>query len=235
MSLLARQTRPAASLRPSSPKQDIDVPVRPSETSPHPVTIWTYADRMRDPDLLDWIKRDQYPRRQPLCFPGTCVFCTSTLSEHQRQAVLRTQCCIGSDLFSAGRGVGGEQQTISTTGLLRLGMCPQCGWWWVSFTHETDNGLDFQVYTNGTAGTLCNLDLADVSLPTDELRQYLLARYPDRFVVHPRKYEDIVGGVFRDFGYAVRATAYSGDDGIDLFVLDQRRGRCPGEALSSED
>jgi restriction system protein len=67
---------------------------------------------------------------------------------------------------------------------------------------------------------LRHLNLADLSVPTDELRAYLLARYGDRFDVHPRKYEEIVGGVFSDFGFRVRVTSFSGDEGIDILVLD---------------
>jgi restriction system protein len=53
-----------------------------------------------------------------------------------------------------------------------------------------------------------------------ELRTYLLAKYDDRFKVHPKKYEELVASVFSDFGYKVRVTSFSGDDGIDVFILD---------------
>jgi restriction system protein len=57
-------------------------------------------------------------------------------------------------------------------------------------------------------------------MPTDEVCQYLLARYGDRFNIHPKKYEDAVGSIFRSVGYEVRVTSYSGDNGIDIFVFD---------------
>lgn len=101
--------------------------------------------------------------------------------------------------------------------------CPACGWWTAL---SLRGAAPFETHDGGFAelrqisGVLRNLDLKDVSVPLQELRAYLIARYGDRFDVHPRKYEEIVGGVFSDFGFRVRVTSYSGDEGIDVFVLD---------------
>ena len=100
--------------------------------------------------------------------------------------------------------------------------CPVCGWW---VALSLRGAAPYVTHDGGFAelrqisGVLKNLDLTDLSIPLHELRSYLIARYRDRFVVHPRKYEEIVGGVFSDFGYQVRVTSYSGDEGIDIFVL----------------
>jgi restriction system protein len=101
--------------------------------------------------------------------------------------------------------------------------CPVCGWWAAlslrgAAPYETHDGGFAEL--RQISGVLKNLDLTDLSIPLHELRSYLIARYGDRFIVHPRKYEEIVGGVFSDFGYQVRVTSYSGDEGIDIFVLD---------------
>jgi restriction system protein len=101
--------------------------------------------------------------------------------------------------------------------------CSACGWWNVSSVlaeapyHYYDAGY---VELRQVSGVLRNLDLTDLSIPTNELRSYLVARYSDRFDVHPRKYEEIVAGVFSDFGFRVRLTSFSGDEGIDIFVFD---------------
>ncbi|HVR98701.1 MAG TPA: restriction endonuclease [Thermoanaerobaculia bacterium] len=101
--------------------------------------------------------------------------------------------------------------------------CPSCGWWRASFLtasapFETHDG-GF-AYLRQSCGVLKDLDLTDLSIPVEELRSYLIARYGDRFDVHPKRYEDIVGAVFSDFGFRVRVTSFSGDEGIDVFVLD---------------
>jgi restriction system protein len=67
---------------------------------------------------------------------------------------------------------------------------------------------------------LRTLDLSDISAPVAEVQRYLLAKYSERFTVHPRKYEELVASVFGGLGYKVRLTSFSGDDGIDVFVLD---------------
>lgn len=67
---------------------------------------------------------------------------------------------------------------------------------------------------------LRDLDLPNIATPTEELRSYLVGRYGDRFAIHPKKYEDIVAGVFEDFGYKVKVTSFTGDEGVDVVVFD---------------
>ncbi|MFY9852736.1 MAG: restriction endonuclease [Terracidiphilus sp.] len=105
----------------------------------------------------------------------------------------------------------------------QLQACLVCGWWVSTLINgrgpwkQHDDGF-LNMYRS--CGTLRDLDLNDISTPLEEVRAYLTAKYGDRFHVHPKKYEDIVGSVFSDFGFRVRVTSYSGDDGIDAMVLD---------------
>jgi restriction system protein len=91
---------------------------------------------------------------------------------------------------------------------------------------------DFGWYVRGAilraSAILRELDPADLATPLNELRRHLLARYGDRFKVHPKRYEDLVGQVFKDFGFEVRVTSYSGDEGIDLFVFDGPQDQVTG-------
>ena len=91
--------------------------------------------------------------------------------------------------------------------------CPMCGWWYVEEILEKSHDHSY-----GGFARLRNLDLNDVSLPVEEVRQYLLAKFDSRFRVHPRMFEQTVATVFRDVGYAARLTAYGGDNGIDVFL-----------------
>jgi restriction system protein len=65
------------------------------------------------------------------------------------------------------------------------------------------------------------LDTPDLHEPLAEVRKYLLQCYEKRFDIHPRLFERTVASVFRDLGYRVTLTAYSGDGGIDV-VLRRR-------------
>jgi restriction system protein len=106
------------------------------------------------------------------------------------------------------------------------GVCPVCGWWkfykvadsWGDLELEEHDRVDFRF------GVLKVLDLADISLPINQVRSYLVARYDARFSVHPHVFEEVVASVFRDQGYRVRITSYSGDDGIDVILDDAHNG-----------
>lgn len=162
------------------------------------MSIWSYADLSE--------KRGGEPdRSESFSLSTTCVYCAS------RMSTLR-----GKET----RAKAFKGMTVSEGFLLG---CPVCGWWTarslrgaICLTTHDDGFIELRQ----ASGVLKNLDPNDLSTPLHELRSYLVARYKDRFDVHPRKYEEIVGGVFSDFGYEVRVTSYSGDEGIDLFVLD---------------
>ena len=66
------------------------------------------------------------------------------------------------------------------------------------------------------------MDLNDITIPMNEVRTYLTAKYSERYKVNPRKFEEVVADVFKDHGYKVKVTNYSGDDGIDAFLYDQK-------------
>ena len=63
-----------------------------------------------------------------------------------------------------------------------------------------------------------NLNLSDLTLPIQEVRDFLTANFESRFTVHPRLFEETVASVFRDLGYEVIVTGYSTDDGIDVIL-----------------
>jgi restriction system protein len=101
-----------------------------------------------------------------------------------------------------------------------VSVCSQCGWWVLTRESSHSNELGWGNETRRAAGALLELDGSDIEAPTAELCRHLVKSYGDRFDVHPKKYDSIVGAVFRGAGFEVRATAYSGDKGIDLFVFD---------------
>ena len=101
--------------------------------------------------------------------------------------------------------------------------CPCCGWWIITRLGENIGVPYGYCIFSRAQGSLKNLDSSNISTPIEELKQYILARYENRFKIKPKRLEDIVGKVFSDFGYQVRVTSFSGDKGIDVFVLDGER------------
>lgn len=160
--------------------------------------IWEYSDKSK---LA--LSRDEEVRFRRDCgFRGdrvlVCQFCKTDLA--------------GLEFHPEHRGEG----YVNT----HLEVCRACGWW--VLTHDFGFNHSYEGYkgVRRAAGTLRNLDLADIRLPIDELSRYLLVHYEDRLQCHPRMYEDVVAGVFADLGYRTRVTSYSNDDGIDVFVFD---------------
>ncbi|HEX5715458.1 MAG TPA: restriction endonuclease [Thermoanaerobaculia bacterium] len=130
---------------------------------------------------------------------AACIFC--------RYEMLR----LPAQKFEAG----------SKTLLAQISICRCCGWWSAYRVHQGEHARTAGIAEgySGTLGCLKELDLNDVSVPLEAIRQHLAAKSDSIFNVHPRLFEDVVCGVFRDLGWQARATAYSGDDGIDV-VLD---------------
>jgi len=166
--------------------------------------IWIHSDH----DLKKNRNPSQNPssnRSESFRFNTNCIYCSTKMIKLSGNDI--PEVAYKGNCFRTGCMLG----------------CPICGWWTgLSLRGE----ICLQAHDDGfielrqRSGVLKNLNLNDLSLPLNELRNYLVAKYDDRFNIHPRKYEELVGGVFSDFGYRVRITSYSGDDGIDLYILD---------------
>ncbi len=101
--------------------------------------------------------------------------------------------------------------------------CRLCGWWtagggaWVIAGPHGTMGHRWTGRSYGGVATLKALDLTDLSLPVEEIRKYLIAKYDRRFELEPRAFEQTVGSVLRDCGYPdVVVTGYQNDGGIDV-------------------
>lgn len=168
--------------------------------------IWEYSENSRlEFSAVEQANFDRYGYgRLRRCL--SCHFCMSQMTKLE---------------FEQNPGVGGCTET-------HVEVCPACGWWVV--THYVGYNIGYEGFTgaNRAAGILRTLDLTDISIPTGDLARYLLGHYDDRFWLHPKKYEDIVAGVFSDFGFEVNVTSYSKDDGIDVFVFDNDQGETVG-------
>lgn len=102
-----------------------------------------------------------------------------------------------------------------------LGTCPLCGWWNISKNIQILTKNQIWMLSFGSAAALKNMNHADISTPTDEIKQYLSAKYDDRFHIHPRKFEEIVASVFRIHDFHPELTSYSADGGIDIILRDK--------------
>jgi hypothetical protein len=87
---------------------------------------------------------------------------------------------------------------VELGGYLEVLRCPMCGWRhltkWARSGNDNEHG-------SCAFGQLKALDLSDPSLPIDEVRSYLAARYQSRFSVNPIVFEETVASVFKSVGY----------------------------------
>ncbi len=103
-----------------------------------------------------------------------------------------------------------------------IDICAICGFWRIRQDFKSSKGTRDEYYTSvhAATATLRELDLSDISVPLQEARTYLVAKYDARFEMHPRLFEETVASVFKDLGYQVVVTGYSSDGGIDVILHD---------------
>ncbi len=99
-----------------------------------------------------------------------------------------------------------------------LHTCSLCGWWYVSKEIYLRTKNQFWLATFGAVASLKKLDLVDIRLPLDEVRQYLFYNPKCRYNIHPRLFEEVVASVFSNYGFKAEVTAYSADGGIDVIL-----------------
>ncbi|HEY0152503.1 MAG TPA: restriction endonuclease [Longimicrobium sp.] len=138
-----------------------------------------------------------------------CIYCHASMLRLQAQ---RLEAKVGDEVM-----------------LAQPALCQACGWWNVYRVHQNyiPRTAGLAEGYSGTIGSLMELDLADISVPLSEVRQYLLAKQEELYSVHPRVFEEVVCSIFKDVGWDARVTAYAGDDGIDV-VLDGPDGATVG-------
>lgn len=103
--------------------------------------------------------------------------------------------------------------------------CPNCGWW---YEHELESTYlgegDSYAKTTNWFGILRKYDVGAIDLPVSSLRHELKKRSYLLYHVHPKKFEELGGSVFRDYMECeVRHVGGSGDGGIDLILIDGKQ------------
>ncbi len=155
------------------------------------MSIWSYDDIARNPS--------------PFLKTWSCPFCRATLSQLHKNINLESPLygCIDEDVW---------RETTE-----EMFICQTCGWWRFEKRLE-ENFVELETLVCGAVASLRELDLSDISLPIQHIRDYLAAKYEKRFEIHPRLFEETVASVFRDLGYSAQVTGYGNDGGIDVIL-----------------
>ncbi len=143
-----------------------------------------------------------------VAFQSDCIFCNTTLvRNHEEEEKIELYETLNYGL----------SDNFTTKCVAVIGICPICGWW--KYGVGTYIGGSLPSSFEMRVATLKKLDLSDVSIPINDVRSYLTAKYESRFKIDPRMFEEVVASVFRDHGFTSTVTNYSGDGGIDI-ILD---------------
>lgn len=154
---------------------------------------WAYSDTIADKEIVKSAFRI-----------SACPFCRTKLEYHQ-----------ADENATESR----SNNFLRQIEFLEFDECPACGWWRLG-----ESGVEHVKYAafffrNGASARLKNFDSADLSIPLEEVRNFLTARYDLRFKVNPKMFEETVASIFEGLGYRVRVTSYTKDNGIDV-ILD---------------
>ena len=98
-------------------------------------------------------------------------------------------------------------------------LCPLCGWADL-FVHENE---EFGLWES-TVSVLREFDINSPQVAFRELGSHLRTRSGDLYDLHWRRFEELVGDVFREHGFRVVLTAPTKDGGADLLLLAQDGG-----------
>jgi len=162
------------------------------------MSIWKYEDEDSDPSLDVFLNRE-------------CIFCQSSL---RMLPIVTYQ--FGDDIATdCWRPPFYDNPDNDTS----YALCLTCGWWNIFKGIAFDAGRRLEEAWFGYSAALKELDVRDLSIPIDELLNYLIVKYGERFSVQPWKFEAVVASVFENLGYSVRVTGCAGDGGIDV-ILD---------------
>jgi hypothetical protein len=125
-----------------------------------------------------------------------CPYCRSRLGKKQKEKAIVSNGCWN----------------------INIRHCDACGWW---CTVE-----DYEVLEGGEAGYLVvnsilkKFKTSDLGVPVRELRNHLKKHPEALFNLHPRKFEELIAGVFSDFFKCeVELTAQTRDGGVDMYLV----------------
>jgi len=98
--------------------------------------------------------------------------------------------------------------------------CPQCGFWLE--IQDYDGGYTNHV-TNMRRAILQQFNINDASLEYEEIGTHLTRNYSDIYSLAPRKFEELIGDIYKSLGYEVKLTQQTNDGGCDLVLLESSR------------
>jgi hypothetical protein len=109
---------------------------------------------------------------------------------------------------------------------IQLPHCINCGWWAFEEINTPVGGEPDQDFTDETwgynfvEGVLRTFRTDDLSIPVHLLREYTARNPKVLHDLHPRKFEELVASILKDFfACEVRLTGQTVDGGVDIYLI----------------
>lgn len=154
----------------------------------------------------------------------SCPYCEGSLAYVQTDRFIETR-------YGYGLTPLGNRGPLMpyTTGPGGFTACSTCGFWYIE---EAAMGLALEEHFHLTVATLQQLDVNEPKVGLEELADHLARRVSDVYSLSPRRFEELVGYIFRNLGYCVRQTQQTRDGGHDLVLLGRSgKDRCSELAI----
>jgi hypothetical protein len=170
---------------------------------------------VKEGNLFVWREAIRFDPRQPVNLPSIykeynrhCPFCKSKYVRRSNPLFLK--------YYDVSAGVDRSDEDLWK---LKGYRCPFCG-----FAYETEEvwSLERGIERHtGVIAVLSEFNLNDSRVGLTELGSHLRRKFSDIYSLTPRKFEELVGQVYRELGYSVRLTAETRDGGFDLLLLER--------------
>lgn len=175
--------------------------------------IFTYDEWYIDQICLNqhldttWTKGDLHPRSSEIIHDDNCIYC-------QKEICWASQKLQDFQMF----GHDWREGFITT----RVTICPFCGFWHIQ---EIGNFQD-RMYEKVYISILKEFSISDIEAPLNKIENYLSKRPEDIYLIDPKKLEELVGHMLKEYlDCEVQLTKSSRDGGIDLICIDSERGK----------
>lgn len=167
------------------------------------------AKNSEEPQLFvwrDWIDQ-RYESRLIWKSSLRCVYCDTPLVESSESQFPE------------------EQDTSIDTCCFIGATCCRCGWIkrkWTSW-HTDMPGINSGRWI--TQRGLKKFNLSDPRIAIKELASHINRNYSDIYNINPRRFEELIAGVFAEQGWKTRLTKSTRDGGVDIYLLEESSGK----------
>lgn len=152
------------------------------------------------PNLFVW--RETYGEEDAGLFPDyeedKCIYCGFSLKYESKEIIYKDQDAVR---------------------LITQHSCHNCGW--SRGDDSSMGGIGSRVWVNWWVKGLVAFPINDTNVAISELGTHLKNNFRDVYHLSSRRFEELIGEIFKELGYRIVLTPKTRDGGVDLFVFQK--------------